>query len=159
MTNKKQIYLENYYFSIYILHQVAKSWNKSVPDTYQILVDTGILDEYIIEAYDTLHTMGKEYLITDITEFARERGATTMNRQIDADTMHVLYQTHHDEDIIKVLAEKIHIDLRQAMDIYYKSKLARQIDAGEYGIQYLDARYLADDLIENEPELFYTDSM
>lgn len=40
------------------------------------------------------------------------------------------------------------------MDIYYHSQLAKQISEGAYGIQYLSADYLANDLIENEPEIF-----
>ena len=47
-----------------------------------------------------------------------------------------------------------HLDLRQAMDIFYKSKLSAQITNRELGIENLDAKYLAEDLIENEPELF-----
>jgi hypothetical protein len=31
--------------------------------------------------------------------------------------------------------------------------LSAQIDIGEYGIQYLDAAYLVDDLLENEQNL------
>lgn len=37
---------------------------------------------------------------------------------------------------------------------YYSSKLADQIAKGSYGIENMDAKYLAEDLIENEPELF-----
>ena len=40
------------------------------------------------------------------------------------------------------------------MDIYYKSLLCDQIHKGENGVQYLDYKYLAEDLIENENELF-----
>ena len=46
------------------------------------------------------------------------------------------------------------INLRKAFDIYYSSKLAEQISNGSYGIENMDAKYLAEDLIENEPELF-----
>ena len=46
------------------------------------------------------------------------------------------------------------MDLRKAFDIYYSSKLACQIANGSYGIENMDARYLAEDLIENEAELF-----
>ena len=46
------------------------------------------------------------------------------------------------------------IDLRKAFDIYYSSKLAEQISSDSYGIENMDAKYLAEDLIENEPELF-----
>jgi hypothetical protein len=45
-----------------------------VPETYGILMDTGILDEYLIKCYDTLHTLGAEYLVDDITEFVYEKG-------------------------------------------------------------------------------------
>jgi hypothetical protein len=59
-----------------------------------------------------------------------------------------------DSGIVALIAEKKNMDIRNAMDIYYKSKLAGQVDRGEYGMQYLDAAYLVDDLIENEPDLF-----
>ncbi|MBR3650922.1 MAG: hypothetical protein IKN52_11775 [Victivallales bacterium] len=65
-----------------------------------------------------------------------------------------VYRQNLEESIIACLAKMKSLDLRKAMDIYYKSKLARQINVGKYGIDNMDARYLAADLIENEPELF-----
>jgi hypothetical protein len=59
-----------------------------------------------------------------------------------------------EKDIIAIIANKAGIDVRKAMDIYFHSRLSVQIDDGLYGIQYLDARYLADDLMERERELF-----
>jgi hypothetical protein len=61
-------------FGIFLIHRLAEKWNRSAPDTYNILVKTDILDGYIFECYDTLHTLGAEYLVDDLTEFARERG-------------------------------------------------------------------------------------
>lgn len=58
-----------------------------------------------------------------------------------------------DKDIIEFLAEQRNIDIRLAMDIYYKSLLCNQIHKGENGVQYLDYKYLVEDLIENEKEL------
>ena len=58
------------------------------------------------------------------------------------------------QDIIKNIAQMKHLDLRQSMDIFYKSQLAAQITNREQGIENLDAKYLAKDLIENEPDLF-----
>lgn len=49
---------------------------------------------------------------------------------------------------------EIGIVLRKAFDIYYSSKLAEQISNNSYGIENMDAKYLAEDLIENEPKLF-----
>lgn len=57
-------------------------------------------------------------------------------------------------DIINAVSEMKGIDLRKAFDIYYSSKLAEQISKDSYGIENMDARYLAEDLIENESELF-----
>jgi len=65
-----------------------------------------------------------------------------------------VYITFLEEDIIKTIAEIRNIDNRIAMEIYYKSNLCKQINSGEYGIEYMDYKYLANDLIENEPELF-----
>ncbi len=59
------------------------------------------------------------------------------------------------EKIINQLSETKNIPIRQAMDIYYRSKLSQQINDGSYGIENMDYRYLVHDLIENEPELFF----
>ena len=59
-----------------------------------------------------------------------------------------------DNDIIGYLAEIKSMDLVLAMDIYYRSLLCKQIHNRENGIQYLDYKYLTEDLIENEKELF-----
>ena len=59
-----------------------------------------------------------------------------------------------ENDIINAISEIKGIDLRKAFDIYYSSKLAEQISKGSYGIENMDAKYLAEDLIENEPDIF-----
>lgn len=56
--------------------------------------------------------------------------------------------------IIGEISRSRKIDIRSATDIYYRSRLCNQIAEGLYGIDNLDYKYLADDLIENEPELF-----
>ena len=68
----------------------------------------------------------------------------------------LLYKERLEEDIISKLAEIKGIGLSDAMDAYYRSRLAKQIDNGAFGIEYLSADYLVDDLITNEPELFST---
>ena len=61
-------------FVVFILHALGQRWNMTTPEVYDILNSTRILDNYIIKCYDVLHTLGKEYLIEDITEFVREKG-------------------------------------------------------------------------------------
>ena len=66
----------------------------------------------------------------------------------------VIYKQNLETSIIEYLARQNGISQRKAMDIYYNSKLSEQIQQGKYGIENLDYKYLAEDLIENEPELF-----
>ncbi len=63
-------------FSIFMLYSLADKWKMTPAAVYKILNSTGILDNYIIPCYDVLHTQGKEYLVEDITEYAREKGAS-----------------------------------------------------------------------------------
>lgn len=65
------------------------------------------------------------------------------------------YKQNLEQEIISEVAQRKNIELRDAMNIYYSSKLAEQIAEGKYGIENLNAKYLAEDLIENEAELFY----
>lgn len=73
---------------------------------------------------------------------------------IDNNRLSEIYKQNLEESIIAYLSEKKNIELRISMDIYYRSKLASQIAEGMYGIENLDYKYLAQDLIENESELF-----
>lgn len=63
-------------FSIFMLYSLADKWKMTPAAVYKILNSTGILDNYIIACYDTLHTQSKEYLVEDITEYVREKGVS-----------------------------------------------------------------------------------
>ena len=58
------------------------------------------------------------------------------------------YKQNLENDIINTISEM------KGLDIYYSSRLSEQILNDSYGIENMDAKYLAEDLIENEPELF-----
>ena len=73
---------------------------------------------------------------------------------VDGEVLEKAYKERLEEKIISYLAESKNLDLSTAMDIYYQSKLADRIAAGEYGIQYLDYKVLAQILTEREPNLF-----
>lgn len=72
----------------------------------------------------------------------------------DLKQMEDIYKQNLENDIIKAISKIKGIELRKAIDIYYSSKLATQIADGTCGIENMDAKYLAEDLIENEAELF-----
>lgn len=73
---------------------------------------------------------------------------------VDKKQLEAVYKQNLENDIICEISEIKGIDLRKALDIYYSSKLAEQISEGKYGIENMSPKYLAEDLIENEPELF-----
>ena len=73
---------------------------------------------------------------------------------IDKKQLEEVYKQNLENDIISAISQMKRVDLRKAFDIYYFSKLAEQIANDSYGIENMDAKYLAEDLIENEPELF-----
>lgn len=73
---------------------------------------------------------------------------------IDKNLLSEEYKQNLEENIIAYLSEIKNLELRNSMDIYYRSKLSAQIAEGIYGIENLDYKYLVQDLIDNEPELF-----
>jgi hypothetical protein len=76
-----------------------------------------------------------------------------MVEHVDPAALEQVYLTNLENSIMSKLADRLAVDPREAMDIYYRSELAKQIAAGSFGIQYLDPEYLIDDLLVNELEL------
>lgn len=73
---------------------------------------------------------------------------------VDREQLIEIYKQNLENDIVLNIAKIKKIEIRKAFDIYYSSKLAEQIANGEYGIENMDPKYLAEDLIENEEKLF-----
>lgn len=62
----------------------------------------------------------------------------------------LIYRQNLEENIIKYLAKIKNLDLRKAMNVYYKSTLSKQIETGENGIDNLDYKNLVENLIQTE---------
>ena len=73
---------------------------------------------------------------------------------VDKSALTSIYQQNLETDIIGYLAKIKDMSIREAMDIYYQSKLSEQISQGTCGIDNMDYKYLVEDLLENEKELF-----
>ena len=72
----------------------------------------------------------------------------------DRQALTSFYRQNLEGDIIRYISDAKGLSLEQAMDAYYRSDLAVQIHDGKYGIDNMDYKYLAENLIENEPSLF-----
>ena len=75
---------------------------------------------------------------------------------MDEERLEYIYRERLDERLIAYLAKLNKISLDKAIDIYYHSRLAKNISDGVYGVQYLDYKVLAEILRDTEPELFLT---
>lgn len=57
-----------------------------------------------------------------------------------------IYIQSLETDIIRYLSSERGIDIRKAMDVYYGSDVCAAIHDGLYDIQYLDYKYLAEEI-------------
>lgn len=61
-------------FVVFMIHALAEAWHMPPEKVYAILSKSEVLDKYIIRHYDVLHTLGKEYLVDDITGCVQDWG-------------------------------------------------------------------------------------
>ncbi len=61
-------------FATYCIDGLSRRLDLPQSEVYRMLDRSGILDGYIIEAYDVLHTFGGEYLMDDLVEYLQEKG-------------------------------------------------------------------------------------
>jgi len=60
-------------FAVFCIESVAEHLNLDGAEVYNML-DGKILDGYIIEHYEPLHTLGREYIVNDIIEYMEKEG-------------------------------------------------------------------------------------
>lgn len=140
-------------FSIFIFYSLSDSWNTSPAEVYKVLNSSRILDGYIIEAYDVLHSLGKEYLIEDITEFAKERGFHIERRIPECtDKVQKIYKRELENKIICNIASVKKCELRKAMDIYYSSNVPNKIAKEQGDIETMDVQELSKEAMKRKRE-------
>lgn len=62
-------------FVTYCVGNLADQLNMSASKVYKMLRSTDILNGYMIPCYDVLHTFGKEYIMDDLINLLKKRGA------------------------------------------------------------------------------------
>ena len=66
---------EHLYFITFCVGSLSEALHKSASQVYSALRSSGVLNDYIIPCYDVLHTFSKEYIVQDLTEALKEKGA------------------------------------------------------------------------------------
>jgi len=62
-------------FITFCVGSLSDALHWSASKVYKALRSTGLLAEYIVPCYDVLHTFSKEYIVDDLTDALREKGA------------------------------------------------------------------------------------
>lgn len=62
-------------FTIFCIESLAEKLGISAKEVYKIIKNTDTLDNYIIPCYEPLHSQSKKYIVEDLIEVLRERGA------------------------------------------------------------------------------------
>ena len=140
-------------FSTFIFYSLSDSWNTSPADVYKVLNSLGILDGYIIEAYDVLHTLGKEYLVEDIADLVNDRGFH-MESVIseNADKVQKIHKRELENKIICNIASVKKCELRKAMDIYYSCNVPEKIEKEMGDVKKLDVQALTKEAVKRKRE-------
>ena len=62
------------HFCVHIINQLSQEFKKPTGVVYRLLSESGVLDDYVIGCYDSLHTLGRAYLVEDIVGLLGDRG-------------------------------------------------------------------------------------
>ena len=61
-------------FIVFCIENTAEQINRKGNEIFKLLTeDSGILDNYLVPCYETLHTQGKEYIVNDIVDLMKEK--------------------------------------------------------------------------------------
>ena len=140
-------------FSTFIFYSLSDCWNTPPVEVYKVLNSSGILDGYIIEAYDVLHTLGKEYLVEDIADLVNDRGfhmESVISENVDK--VQKIYKRELENKIICNIASVKKCELRKAMDIYYSSNVPNKISKEQGEIETMNVQVLAKEAIKKKRE-------
>lgn len=61
-------------FVTYCISKLAHALNLTQQEVYRRLKSSGILYGYIVPSYDVLHTFSSRYLVSDLTDYMKEKG-------------------------------------------------------------------------------------
>ena len=119
---------------------------------YDIIIGN-VADDDVFKTVDMYFRglWNKEKVLGELRYYKMNNQICIVNQEtlVDKKQLEEVYKQNLENDIINAISEMKGIDLRKAFDLYYSSKLAEQISNDSYGIENMDAKYLAEDLIEN----------
>ena len=62
-------------FITFCVGSLSDALRMSASQVYGALRSSGVLNDYIVPCYDVLHSFSKDYIVEELTEVLKERGA------------------------------------------------------------------------------------
>ena len=66
--------IEKIHFAVFVIDAMSEEWGLSTYETYRILKESGLLDGYVLDLYDVVHTLGKDAIVEDVREKIKSLG-------------------------------------------------------------------------------------
>lgn len=130
---------------------------------YRRLEAAGIVSGYLVGFYDTARAMGERAVLDDLSQPAAARGVALRfsaradgrreEMTVDERTIEAIEDfrlTHLEAQVVQIIATRMGLDAASALGVWYGSDLCRGVELNEFGLQYLDASYLVDELMARE---------
>ena len=71
---RRDMNFEQLNFTTFCVGNLSDALHMSAAQVYHLLRSSGILSDYLIPAYDVLHTFSKEYIVEDLIACMKEKG-------------------------------------------------------------------------------------
>ena len=62
-------------FVTFCVGNLSDTLHKNASEVYGALRSSGVLNDYILPCYDVLHSFSKDYLVNELIDVLKERGA------------------------------------------------------------------------------------
>jgi hypothetical protein len=75
MSKQTEMTPEQSFFAVFCIEALADELKTTGDKIYKMLTEeSGILDDYIVPCYDSLHTQGKDFIVRELKELMQKRG-------------------------------------------------------------------------------------
>lgn len=141
-------------FAVFCIENVAARLGVNAEKVYRAFTEeSNILHGYIVPEYEVLHTQSKEYIVDELLDVMKERGAGVHGRETGNCEEHqsgmtadpILLQKKYSR-VIACFAKEQGISLDAALDFFYNSEVYQLMRDGVSDMHCMSDAYLAEDL-------------
>ncbi len=135
-------------FKTFCIELYAEHIGKDSTDVYALFCTSGLLD-LLEKDYDDLHGMSMEYLMQYFDEYLKHSISSLPNQNI----FHSMYNATIIPEIVKLISDKYYLSEQDAMDVFYKSNMAKALNDPETGLYGHSALFIFSQFVMEKCEI------